>query len=49
MFLYTTGDPKSGSWSQFLVGPTITTERPNELESMRETKFIPFLSQAEKV
>lgn len=32
-----------------LVGPIITTERPNELESMGEAKFIPFLSQAEKV
>lgn len=41
------GDPKSGSWSLFLVSPTITRERPNE--SLRETKFIPFLSQAEKV
>lgn len=43
------GDPKSGSWALFLVGPTITRERPNELEFMGEAKFIQFLSQAEKV
>lgn len=43
IFLYIMrGAPKSGSWSMFLVGPTITREPPNELDSMRKQNLFNF-------
>ncbi len=43
------GRPQKWVMVHFFVCPTITRECPNELESTGEAKFIPFLSQAEKV